>query len=258
MCKELATTMLHGLQIHAISERQCIEVILQRLERGEGGWVVTPNLDMLRRYARDESFRKLIGGADLVVADGMPLVWASRLTRSPLPGRVAGSSLISTLSASAAEAGRRIYLLGGAPGTASRAAEVLQRRHPHLSVAGTLCPPFGFEHSEKELTCIESALRRAAPDIVYVGLGSPKQEELIERMRSVLPRAWWLGIGVSFSFLCGHVRRAPLWAQRIGMEWAHRLIQEPGRLTRRYLIDGLPFAARLFVHTALGGARIKR
>jgi len=129
------------------------------------------------------------------------------------------------------------------------AADVLQRRCPGLEVRGTYCPPFGFEHDVSQTRRIEHKLCDAQPDIIYVALGSPKQELFIERTRHLLPRAWWLGVGISFGFLSGQVRRAPKWMQQFGLEWLHRLVQEPTRLAKRYLLIGLPFAFLL-----LGGA----
>lgn len=249
----LPTRCLLGIPIHALTERECIDVILSRLRLGKGGWVVTPNLDILRRCVRDQAFREMVLKADLVVPDGMPLIWASRLSRSRLPERVPGSGLISTLSEAAARDGRSVFLLGGAPGTADAAAEILTLRSGALRVVGTHCPEVGFEARPQEMDELAARLRQASPDIVFVGLGSPKQEKLILRMRPVLPRAWWLGIGVSFSFLCGHVRRAPMWMQQFGLEWMHRLAQEPARLGRRYIIDGIPFAAHLFARSAWEG-----
>jgi N-acetylglucosaminyldiphosphoundecaprenol N-acetyl-beta-D-mannosaminyltransferase len=181
----------------------------------------------------------------------MPLIWASKLQGTPLPERVAGSNLISSLSAAAAERGRGIYLLGGATGTAEAAADVLSQRYPKLRVCGTCCPTIDFEDGADGVAAVTENLRQAKPDIVYVALGSPKQEVLIDRLRDQLPGAWWLGVGNSFSFLCGHVHRAPLGVQRAGFEWLHRLIQEPRRLGRRYLIDGCPFAVKLLVGAAI-------
>ncbi len=240
----LPTIALRHVRLHAITEKQCIARILDELDAGRGGVVVTPNLDHWRRLSRDAAFVELYRQADLIVADGMPLVWASRLNGTPLPERVAGSSLISTLSAAAAGRGRSIYLLGGARGTAEEAGAELQRRNPGLKIAGTYYPEFGFERDEGAMARIIKSLQSAQPDIVYVGLGSPKQEMVTMRLRSHLPRAWWLGIGVSFSFLAGQVRRAPEWMQRAGLEWLHRLAAEPKRLARRYLLEDCPFAIR--------------
>jgi N-acetylglucosaminyldiphosphoundecaprenol N-acetyl-beta-D-mannosaminyltransferase len=251
MGEPLPTVSLAGSRFHAVTERECVAAILAALAAGRGGRVATLNLDQLRRCGRDEEFAMRCRRASLVVADGMPLVWASRLQRTPLPQRVAGADLIWSLCAAAAQQGRSVYLLGGAPGTAERAARVLRTRHPDLRVAGVACPPPGFEASERELRALADALRAARPDIVFVGLGAPKQDALAEQMSAVLPEAWWLGVGISFSFVAGALRRAPVWMQRSGLEWLHRLRSEPRRLSRRYLVEGLPFAFRLLATSAL-------
>jgi N-acetylglucosaminyldiphosphoundecaprenol N-acetyl-beta-D-mannosaminyltransferase len=189
--------------------------------------------------------------ADLSVADGMPLIWASRMQGTPLPERVAGSSLISTLTEAAGRRGFSIFLLGGNPGVADKAADRLRARVPGLLIAGTCCPIIGADVDREPLVGLTRQLLDAKPDIVFVGLGSPKQELLIRRLKSSLPRTWWLGVGISFSFLVGEVQRAPHWMQRSGLEWAHRLSQEPRRLAKRYLVQGLPFVAGLFARACL-------
>lgn len=251
--RHLPVVEVKGVPVHALTERQTVDFIMEELGAGRGGWVVTHNLDHLRRRVGDAEFSRLCASADLVVADGMPLVWASRLRRRPLPERVAGSNLVSSLAAAAASAGRSLYLLGGAPGTALAAASVLAERHPGLRLAGTCCPEPGFEQDAGRLEEIGNELAMAEPDLVLVALGSPKQERLIERLRRRLPRAWWLGVGISFSFLSGDVIRAPAWMQRAGFEWFHRLLQEPRRLGRRYLVQGVPFALRLLASSAWEG-----
>jgi N-acetylglucosaminyldiphosphoundecaprenol N-acetyl-beta-D-mannosaminyltransferase len=228
-----------------VTERECIEHILGELARGRGGWAITPNLDIVRMLSSSTELWRFFSRADLWLADGMPIVWASRILADPLPERVAGSSLVATLSEAAAREGRSIYLLGGAPGTTDAAAAELKRRHPTLRVAGTDCPAPGFEKDAEAMAAIAKRVSAARPDIVYVGLGCPKQERLIERIRSAAPQAWYLGVGISFSYLCGAVRRAPAWMRRTGLEWVFRLVQEPGRLSRRYLRNDIPFALRL-------------
>jgi N-acetylglucosaminyldiphosphoundecaprenol N-acetyl-beta-D-mannosaminyltransferase len=248
---------LEGVRLHALREEQCVEHVVSAIAAGRGGWVVTPNLDHLRRLRRDASFKERYRRADLAVADGMPLVWACRLQRTPLPGRVAGSDLIWSLSRAAAEHGAAVYLLGGDPGTADEAARELCARFAGLRIAGTHCPAPGFESRPGDIEAIVASLMAARPDIVFVALGSPKQEMLIERLRDNLPRAWWLGVGISFSFVAGRVKRAPVWLRKIGCEWLHRMAQEPGRLAGRYLVDGLPFGAGLMARSAWRGLRMR-
>jgi N-acetylglucosaminyldiphosphoundecaprenol N-acetyl-beta-D-mannosaminyltransferase len=247
---DLPEIQLQGVRFHAVTEERAIRFILDELDAGRGGWVVTHNLDHLRRRLRDPSFAEICADATLIVADGMPLVWASRLQHTPVPERVAGSNLTVSLSAAAAAHGRSVYLLGGAPGSAKVAAASLKARHPKLLVAGTYCPPMGFEDNPEEMQRLRALLVAATPDIVLVALGSPKQERLIRELRTDLPGTWWLGVGISLSFVSGQIRRAPPWMQRSGLEWVHRLAQEPQRLGKRYLVDGIPFAMQLLAESA--------
>lgn len=234
-----------GMEIDRIDEQQTVAIALDGLRCHVGGWICTMNLDVLRQCCASGDLRQLVRGADLVVADGMPLVWASHLAGSPVPERVAGSSLVETLPRAAARTGHSVFLLGGNPGAADEAARVLQAANPQLRIAGVLCPPMGFEGDAAELRHIERTLREARPDVVFVGLGFPKQEQLIRRLRPVLPGAWFVSCGISFSFMSGEVARAPHWLQGIGLEWLHRMVQEPRRLFRRYVVQGFPFLPRV-------------
>jgi N-acetylglucosaminyldiphosphoundecaprenol N-acetyl-beta-D-mannosaminyltransferase len=239
------TVPLMGLEFAAVSERDTIEYVLEQHSDGRGGWICPVNLDVLRQWRGSSELRELVSSADLVVADGMPLLWAGGLQGSPLPERVAGSTLIVSLTDAAAGAGASIFLLGGNPGTAEAAVSKLTALIPNVRVAGTLCPPVGFEARPEWLGRIEQSLTDTAPDIIYVGLGFPKQERLIVGLRTRLPRAWFVSCGVSFSFVAGEFPRAPLFLQQIGLEWLHRMAQEPRRLYRRYLLLGMPFLCQL-------------
>jgi len=242
-------TQLVGVAVDCLTESQAVDLLAIQSKQGMGSFVVTVNLDHLRRCRKDPEYRNLVSEADVVVADGMPLVWASRMQGgNQIPERVAGSTMMFSLCDRAAEDGLSIFLLGGYPeGVAQEAGEALVVRYPGLKIAGTYCPPFGFEHDTDMMEEISAMLRSASPDIVYVALGSPKQEVLIRTMRGVLPQAIWIGIGISLSFATGEVQRAPVLLQRLGLEWLHRLFQEPKRLFRRYIVDGIPFAAFLFL-----------
>ncbi|MGD9789371.1 MAG: WecB/TagA/CpsF family glycosyltransferase [Phycisphaerales bacterium] len=246
---------LMGVDLDAFTNDSLPSFVAAELAAGRGGWVVTPNLEILRRCATNTDERALVARATVRVPDGMPLIWASRLKRTPLPERVAGSDLIWSLTAQAARLGHRVYFLGGNPKAAEGAAATLLAKHPTLVIAGTHCPEFGFENDPAKIAHIADEVMRAMPDIVFVALGFPKQEHLTAAIRDAVPKAWFLGIGISFSFVTGEVQRAPMWIQRLGFEWLHRMIQEPGRLMKRYLVDGLPFALRLFVWSAWRGLR---
>ncbi len=241
---------LLGFPLDVVTETECVDRILNAIDKGRGGWVVTHNLDHLRRLVRDSGFAALCASAQLRVADGMPLVWASRIQGTPLPERVAGSSLIWTLTESAAKRGRSIFLLGGEGSASTAAGEALRARYPGLKIAGIDPAPIGFDKNIEYMEQLKRMLRKSRPNIVYVALGSPKQELIISQLREIVPNAWWMGVGISFSFVCGDVRRAPRWVQRIGLEWVHRMAQEPTRLWRRYLWEGVPFALRLLSSAA--------
>jgi N-acetylglucosaminyldiphosphoundecaprenol N-acetyl-beta-D-mannosaminyltransferase len=247
---------LEGVWFAELTEQQTIATVLERLRESVGGWVCPVNLDVLRQCAQNADLKSLVNSADIVVVDGTPLWWLARLRATPLPERVAGSSLVFSLPQALAAGDRTVFLLGGNPGAADGAAAELRRRSPHLSVVGTLCPPLGFEHDAHELAVIDIALTNSVPDVVFVGLGFPKQDRLIVDLRARFPRMWFISCGISFSFVTGEVRRAPRWLQILGLEWVHRLCQEPRRLFRRYVVLGIPFAAKLFV--AAIGHRARR
>jgi N-acetylglucosaminyldiphosphoundecaprenol N-acetyl-beta-D-mannosaminyltransferase len=240
---------LMGMLVDPVSEDEAVGHVLDALDSGRGGTIVTPNLDHLRQFAADAEVRRVYSAADLVVADGMPVVWACRLQGTPLPGRVAGSDLILSLSQAAAGRGRSVFLLGGNPGAAEAAAVELMRRSPGLEIAGTMCPPMEFEKSPLELMRVRRALIDAQPDVVFVGVGFPRSAQIAELLRPDLPNTWFAGVGISLSFVAGEISRAPKALQGMGLEWVHRLVQEPARLFRRYILHDLPFVGRVAVHS---------
>ncbi len=242
------TVSLMGFRLARVDWRQLIQHIFTSLQEGRGGWLVTANLDFLRRYVRDPDSRGLYDAAEIRVADGMPLVWACRVQGDELPERVPGSSLVWPLVERAAQEGRSVYLLGGAPGAGARAGEIMRERYPSLRLCGCSSPWIDSPPSPSQVESIVSELSQASPDILLVGMGSPKQELLIRTLRERLPSTWMIGVGVTFSFISGDVKRAPKWMCEMGLEWIHRLFQNPSHLAKRYLIDDLPFALRLFPH----------
>jgi N-acetylglucosaminyldiphosphoundecaprenol N-acetyl-beta-D-mannosaminyltransferase len=242
---EPPTVDLAGLPLAKLTRHQVVDHLFAALADGLGGWLVTPNVDYLRRYVADSEVRRLFADASLIVADGVPLLWAARLQGTPLPDRIAGSDLVWLLAERAAREGRSLYLLGGNEGAGEEAARRLADRWPSLRVVGTSSPRVSTEPTQVELASILRSLKQVDPDLIYVALGAPKEERVIAALRNGLPKAWWIGVGVSLSFIAGDVRRAPPWMQRTGFEWVHRLVQEPRRLARRYLAADLPFTFRL-------------
>lgn len=240
------TATVMGLPFDRIGQRALVRLFREGVRSGRGGWIITPNLDILRRFTIDLESRRLVMAASHRVADGTPIVWASRLSGVPVPERLPGSDLVLSLPEAAAEAGVRVLLLGGNPGVAEAAARRLEKLHPSLGRVASYCPPFEYENDPAELARIRAVVRDERPGLVLVGLGFPKQERLISSLRFQLPEAWFAGVGISLSFLAGDQKRAPALLQRHGLEWAHRLSHEPRRLFRRYLLQGLPFSLRLF------------
>ncbi len=230
-----------GIRFDNLTLPEAVARIEQLVARGETAVVVTPNVDHVIRMRTDAAYAAIVDDAALVLADGQPIVWATRLLGRPLKTRVAGSDLFPALCAQAAASGRRLFFLGGEPGAADRAREILTARHPGLQVVGTACPPFGFERDPARLADLTAAVRATGAEILLVGLGSPKQERWLRDHLAATGATVGIGIGVSFSFVAGTVRRAPRWMQRSGLEWLHRLSQEPGRLAYRYLVRGWGF-----------------
>ncbi len=251
MSSTFESVELCGMPLASIDSQQLVEHLFCSLAQGQGGWLITANLDFLRRHVKDPEARGIYADADLRVADGMPLVWASRLRGTPLPERVAGSSLVIPICQRAARDGRSVYLLGGDPKAAEVAAQKLLESAPGLKIAGLSSPWVSALPTDAELEAIAAELIASKPDLVLVAFGSPKQERVIHQLRARVPGAWWIGVGISLSFIAGHVRRAPPLVQALGLEWVHRLVQEPQRLFRRYVIEDLPFAVELFGRAAL-------
>jgi N-acetylglucosaminyldiphosphoundecaprenol N-acetyl-beta-D-mannosaminyltransferase len=240
-----------GASVEVVTETEAVQIVVDAAVAGRGHWTITANLDHIRRYQREAVVQELIDDADMVVADGMPLIWASRIAGQSLPERVSGSNMVWSICEAASARRQSVFLLGGGPGVAEEAAHVFRDRYPDLEIAGTACPPMGYENEEQELARIVRQVTQAMPRIVFVALGFPKQDLLIQSLRSSLPNASFLGVGISLSYATGDVSRAPDWICNLGLEWAYRLSQEPTRrLARRYLVDGLPFGLRLMVSAA--------
>jgi N-acetylglucosaminyldiphosphoundecaprenol N-acetyl-beta-D-mannosaminyltransferase len=241
---------LDGVPFARITRHELVEHLLAESDAGRGGWIITANVDYLQRFVTEPAGSAVYPGADLIVADGMPLLWAAKLRGTPLPDRVAGSDLVWLIAEGAARRRRSLYLLGGNPGAAEAAARALSARSPELRLAGCSSPRVGNPPTPAQLEEIRSELAARSPDIVYVAFGAPKEELLIDALRPHFPHTWWIGVGISLSFISGEVKRAPRWMQRAGLEWVHRLSQEPRRLGPRYLTRNLRFAIGLLLRSA--------
>jgi N-acetylglucosaminyldiphosphoundecaprenol N-acetyl-beta-D-mannosaminyltransferase len=210
------------------------------LSSGRPHQVVTANLDFLAIARQNADFARIVASADLVVCDGKPLQWAAGMK-----SRVTGNDIVLQTARLSAERGYRLFLLGAYPGIADRAAQRLRDLTPGVEIAGTYAPPRWPFTTEQDAEIV-AAVQAARAHALFVALGAPRQDEWIAQHPELrIPLS--VGVGGAFNFLAGETHRAPLWMQRMGLEWAHRLISEPARLWRRYLIDDLPLAALLLL-----------
>jgi len=239
--RKLNFAEVFGLRFHNVDLDEAVDCIELLLRTNRHGLVLTPNTDHIVKLSRDSSFREAYRHAVMIVADGTPIIWASRLLGEPLKARVTGAALLPALCERAAEREWKLFFLGGKPGVAYRAATKLTEQFTGLNVVGTYAPPFGFESDRTEFQRIITKVRAARPDILFVGVGAPKQEKWSAAHLEALDVPLICCTGGAFDFAAGVVRRAPPWMQSLGLEWMFRLLQEPRRLWRRYLVDFLIF-----------------
>lgn len=250
---------LGQLAVDRVTFAGALDAIAGMVERRRGGMVFTPNVDHVVMAEEDAHFQIAYAAADLSLADGMPIVWASRLLGHPVPEKISGSDLAPRLMKLAEARGFRVYLLGGAEGVAELAARKLQTIHPRLAIAGTASPRIDLSEPKESRQRLVEQIRGAAPDIVLVALGAPKQELWMYEAASALSPAVLLGVGAAIDFLAGTARRAPKWMSAYGLEWLYRLVQEPRRLWRRYLVRDPKFLGILWGDLlARRGARARR
>ena len=230
-----------GVPIDRLTMAQAVDAIEELVHAGRGGSVFTPNVDHIVQCQDDARLREAYEAVSLSLADGMPVVWASRLLRRAVPEKVSGSDLVGPLLGRAALRHWRVLLLGGGEGIAERAAAQMSADNPGLSVVGTLSPRIDLREAIGERRGLVDAVRRLTPDLILVALGAPKQELWIHESREALAPAVLLGVGATLDFIAGVVPRAPAWISRSGLEWLYRLAREPRRLWRRYLVQDPKF-----------------
>jgi N-acetylglucosaminyldiphosphoundecaprenol N-acetyl-beta-D-mannosaminyltransferase len=205
------------------------------------GQIITANVDQLVGNRRDQKTRSIYTSAALTVPDGVPLLWGARFLGTPLRERINGTDLMERICGLAAKKGFSVFLLGAPEGIADRAAQSLKNRFPGLRIAGTYFPFYGFEDQPAELERIRCLLESKKPAILFVSLGYPKGVKWIVQNQAACGIPLAIEVGSSFSYISGQQRRAPRWMQKCGLEWFWRLLHEPGRLWKRYLLDDLPF-----------------
>ena len=221
--------------IDAVTFEGALASIAGLVAAGRGGAVFTPNVDHVVNAGRHPKLREAYAAASLSLVDGQPLVWASRLLGVPLPAKISGSDLVPRLLDQALALRHRVFLMGGAPGVADEAAELLRKRG--VEVVGCDGGRFSSDPAPGEEAELVAKINAVRPHLVLVALGSPKQEVWVHRIRDQIIPAVSVAIGASLDFLTGRVKRAPRWMQSAGLEWMHRLAQDPKRLAWRYFVN---------------------
>lgn len=215
------------------------EFVVVGRRTGKGHQIATINADFVVKSLHDAELQRILQEADMATADGMPLVWSARLLGAPIEDRVTGADMVPALAERAAQKGYSIYFLGAAPGVAEKAAKILQQQHPGLKIAGIASPsPEAVRAGDP---AIIAECKAANPDILLVAFGNPKQEKWIYRHAQELGIPVMIGVGGTFDFIAGVTKRAPQWMQQSGLEWVYRLMQQPGRLWKRYTTDFFGF-----------------
>ena len=230
-----------GCQVSRVDLSGALRELERLLETGSRHQVVCLPVNSILAARRDRVFRSICNGASIALPDGLPVVWASRILGEPVCGRAAGPDLLLAAAALAALRGYTFYLLGGEYGTAERLAERLTQANPGLKVVGVYSPPFHERLPPEINDGIIERINVAKPDLLWVGLGSPKQDRWIAQNLERLEVRIAIGVGAAFDMYGGKTGRAPLWMQRSGLEWLFRFLREPRRLFRRYFIDASLF-----------------
>jgi len=253
---EVPTVELGGVNISRFDFDTTMQWIEGRLQRNEFTQVATANMDFLNLCSNQPRVKEILNRqCHLVTADGMPLLWLARAVGLPIRERVAGSDMLAKVAAVAARLKLRVFFLGGDARVTPAAVRVLREQIPNLRVAGMNCERFD-ENDPKKVGAIVEEIRLSRADVLFVALGCPKQERFIAHNREQLNVRFAMGVGGTFDFIAGFRRRAPRWMQRVGMEWACRMIQEPRRLAPRYMnnlvclarLTAMAASSRIFQH----------
>ena len=222
-----------------VTEKEAIAHIEKCIATRKIGHVITPNVDQIVRIEKDPYFKEICDHAELLLVDGHPLIWISKWYGQPIKEKICGSDLVPLLCKVASKKGYRVFLLGAAEGVAAKAAGILKKDYPGIQIAGTYSPPFGFEKDKEELEKINTMLLNSKADLLFVGMGVPKQDRFIyENMEKYrIPMSF--SIGATIDFIAGEQKRAPRWMTDHGIEWFYRLFSDPKRMFKRYIVDDM-------------------
>lgn len=239
-----------GLRIDNLTGEEIILAIEEMIEVKKPVQIVGVNVDQVLHTKKHAISNRIFKDAALVFTDGKPIVLMSKLLGTPIKERTTGPDLMEDLCRIAAQKRYSIFLLGAGPGVSDKAAEVLKAKYKGLSVAGTYSPPFGFQKNEMELNKINAMLKDSKADMLFVGMGSPKQDIFIYENKNKYQIPVSFSMGAAIDFIAGNVKRAPRWMIKCGLEWFYRVIQDPKRLWKRYFINDMAIIP-LFFHYLL-------
>lgn len=238
--------------INNVTMPETIAAIEQMIEADKKSYVVAINVDVVMKIEEDSYLKKVVDNADMVLVDGKPLVWISKLHGKPLKAKISGSDLVPLLCEVAAEKGYKIFIIGGKDGIAEQAKEKLENRLPKIKIVGTYAPPFGFEKNESELDKINQMISEAHPDLLIACFGCLKQEKWIYENIEKYNAKVSVCAGATVDFLAGNVKRAPRWMSDHGLEWFYRFTQEPKRMFKRYFVDDTKIVKLIFKYAKKG------
>ncbi len=225
--------------INNVTMSETVEAIEQMIAADKKSYIVAINVDVVMKIEADPYLKKIVDDADMVLVDGKPLVWISKLHGRPLKEKVSGSDLVPLLCEVAAKNGYKVFIIGGKEGSAERAKQRLEEKLPDIKIVGTYAPPFGFEKDDAELERINRMISQAHPDLLITCFGCPKQEKWIYENIEKYDAKVSICAGATVDFLAGNVTRAPRWMSEHGLEWFYRFLQEPRRMFRRYFVDDM-------------------
>lgn len=226
-----------NISIDNLTMSEAIKKIDHLVQTKKGAYVVTPNVDHIVQVETDNELKEVYKNADLILTDGKPLIWISKLYGYPIKEKISGSDIFPLICALADKKGYSMYFLGGKEGVAIKAITNLKRKFINLKVVGYYSPPYGFENNNDEIEKIINMIKKANPDILIVALGCPKQEKFMYFNCKKLRVPISLGLGATIDFEAGTIKRAPKWMSNNGLEWLYRITQEPKRMIKRYFID---------------------
>ena len=223
--------------INNMTMSETISEIENLISSDKKSYIVAINVDVVMKIENDAYLKKIVDDADMVLVDGKPLVWISKMHGKPLKAKISGSDLVPLLCEVAAKKNYSMFIIGGKEGIAEQAKKRLEERLPAIQIVGTYAPPMGFEKDEAELEKINEMISGAKPDLLIACFGCPKQEKWIYENISKYDAKVSVCAGATVDFLAGNVKRAPRWMSEHGLEWFYRFLQEPRRMFKRYFID---------------------